>query len=64
MADRAVTCSGSLARRWTEDARENLELRLMALSGSVLQDGGEPAPDFPERLDRADWHDLAERFFK
>ena len=32
--------SGRMARRWMEESREALELRLMALSGSVLQDGG------------------------
>ena len=35
--------SGRIARKWMEDSREALELRLMAFSGSVLQDGGEPA---------------------
>ncbi len=54
--------SGSLARRWTEDAREQLELRLMALSGSVLQDGGEPAPDFAEHLPREEWDSLVATF--
>ena len=54
--------SGRLARRWIEDAKEQLELRLMALSGSVLQDGGEPAPDFAEHLQPGDWNDLAETF--
>lgn len=53
---------GSTARRWTEDAREQLELRLMALSGSVLQDGGEPAPDFADHLDPQEWHALAGEF--
>ena len=53
---------GSTARRWTEDAREQLELRLMALSGSVLQDGGEPAPDFADHLDSQEWHALAGEF--
>jgi len=54
--------SGSLARRWTEDAKEQLELRLMALSGSVLQDGGEPAPDFAAHVDIEDWKGLVEQF--
>ncbi|MFV1959352.1 MAG: glycine cleavage system protein H [Planctomycetota bacterium] len=54
--------SGSLARRWTEDAKEQLELRLMALSGSVLQDGGEPAPDFAAHVDIEDWKGLVELF--
>ncbi|MCK6459629.1 MAG: glycine cleavage system protein H [Planctomycetes bacterium] len=55
--------SGSLARRWTEDAREQLTCRLMALSGSVMADGGEPARDFALHLDPADWRDLTTRFF-
>lgn len=54
--------SGKLARRWMEDAREQLELNLMALSRSVLQDGGEPAPDFSEHLDDEDWERLCETF--
>lgn len=54
--------SGGLARLWTEDAREQLEMRLMALSGSVLQDGGEPAADFAKHLDQASWDELVESF--
>lgn len=54
--------SGSLARRFMEDARESLDLRLMALSGSVLHDGGEPAADFARHLDAADWRGLVRDF--
>jgi glycine cleavage system H protein len=54
--------SGSLARRWTEDAREGLELRLMALSGSVLQDGGERVEDFARHLSTEDWRRLVGEF--
>lgn len=54
--------SGKLARRWTEDARADLELRLMALSGSVLQDGGAPAADFAEHLKPEDWKRLTATF--
>jgi glycine cleavage system H protein len=54
--------SGSLARRWTEDAREGLELRLMALSGSVLQDGGEPVADFARHLPTGEWKRLVGEF--
>lgn len=50
--------SGSLARRFMEDAREGLDLRLMALSGSVLQDGGEPVADFARHLPDEDWRRL------
>ena len=54
--------SGSLARRWMEDARGGLDLRLMALSGSVLQDGGEPTADFARHLPDAEWRRLVSEF--
>ncbi len=54
--------SGRLARKWMEDSREALELRLMALSGSVLQDGGEPASDLAQHLPSADWNRLVNEF--
>ena len=54
--------NGSLARRWMEDARAQIELRLMALSGSVLQDGGEPVADFAEHLETEDWKRLVGEF--
>jgi glycine cleavage system H protein len=55
--------SGRLAHRWIEDARERLDLSLMALSGSVLQDGGEPAADFALHLSDEDWRTLTRDFF-
>lgn len=54
--------SGTLARRFIEDAREGLDLRLMALSGSVLQDGGEAAADFARHLSTDDWRRLVGEF--
>jgi glycine cleavage system H protein len=54
--------SGSVARRWIEDAREGLDLRLMALSGSVLQDGGEPVADYARHLPDQDWKLLVGEF--
>jgi glycine cleavage system H protein len=54
--------SGRLARKWMEDSREALELRLMALSGSVVQDGGEPGPDLGHHLAAADWERLVSEF--
>jgi hypothetical protein len=45
-----------------EDSREALELRLMTLAGSVLQDGGEPAHDLAEHLPKADWERLVHEF--
>jgi glycine cleavage system H lipoate-binding protein len=55
--------SGRLARKWMEDSREALELRLMAFSGSVLQDGGEPASDLGRTLPPGDWDRLTNEFF-
>jgi glycine cleavage system H protein len=54
--------SGSLARRWTEDARERLDLQLVALSGSVLQDGGETVADFARHLSEEDRKRLVREF--
>jgi hypothetical protein len=54
--------SGRLARRWIEDARESLDLRLMALSGSVLQDGGEPVADYARHLPDQEWKRLVGEF--
>ncbi len=53
---------GRLARRWIEDAREGLDLRVMALSGSVLQDGGEPTADFGRHLPDEEWRALVHEF--
>ncbi len=54
--------SGTLARRWTEDARARLDMQLMALSGSVLQDGGEPVADFAEHLPADEWKRIVHEF--
>jgi len=54
--------SGSVARKWTEDSRERIELQLMALSGSVLTDGGRPVADFAAHLENEDWRRLVGEF--
>lgn len=54
--------TGSLARRWMEDTRQRLELRLVALSGSVLQDGGEPVADFVRHLPYGEWRRMVRDF--
>lgn len=53
---------GSLARRWMEDARERLDLQVVALSGSVLQDGGETVADFARHLSDEDRKRLVHEF--
>ncbi len=54
--------SGSLARSWMENARVTLDHQLMALSGSVLQDGGEPVADFARHLSKEEWKRLIGEF--
>lgn len=54
--------SGSLAHRFVEDSRERLQLQLMALSGTVLADGGEPSPDFARHLTDEEWHRISREF--
>jgi len=54
--------SGRLARLWMEDSGRALDLRLMALSGSVMQDGGEPVADLTRHLAKEDWEQLVRDF--
>jgi glycine cleavage system H protein len=54
--------SGSLVRRWMEDTGRRLDIQLMALSGSVLQDGGEPLADFARHLTPEEWKRLVGEF--
>jgi glycine cleavage system H protein len=55
--------TGRIARRWLEDAREQLDLRLVFLTGSVIQDGAGPPLDLAEKLEPEDWRSLARQFF-
>lgn len=61
-ADLRNLLSGRLARSWMEDTRRLLDLQLMALSGSVLQDGGEPVSDFARHLSEDEWNRLIREF--
>jgi glycine cleavage system H lipoate-binding protein len=53
---------GSMARKWIEDTRERVELQLIALSGSVLTDGGTPVADFAVHMETEDWKRLVGEF--
>lgn len=61
-ADLHNLMEGRLAHRWIEDAGEQLELELMALSGSVLRDGGRLVADFARHLSDDDWRRLVGDF--
>ena len=54
--------SGSAAHTWIEESRKRMELQLMALSGSVLMDGGQPVADFARHLEDEDWRLLIGEF--
>ncbi len=54
--------SGTLARRFFDDTKEKLQLELMALSGSVLADGGEPSADYARELTDEQWRHLTHEF--
>ena len=60
--DRRNLLSGTVAGRWMEDARDRMERQLMALSGSVLQDGGEPVSDLAHHLSPEEWDKLVGEF--
>jgi len=53
---------GRLARRFMEDSREALDLRLMALAGTVMQDGGEPVSELARHLPKPDFEQLVTEF--
>ena len=53
---------GQEAKKALEDSRQALDLRLMALSGSVMQDGGEPVAELTRHLASEDWERLVREF--
>lgn len=55
--------SGSLARRWMEDAAGRLMARLPALAGAVAQDGGVAVADTSAHLSDESWNELAREIF-
>ena len=54
----------SLAERWMEDTRSQLDLRLMLASGSVIQDGGILLDDLRTSLPSDEWKELVDEFLR
>lgn len=55
--------SGNLARRWIEEARENLLSKGGYDVGLVYQDGGLPIDGMARNLDQQGWDAIAKEFF-
>lgn len=55
--------SGTLARKWMEEAASRLHTRMPAFVGSVAQDGGVAVGDLVEQLPGAGWSELTAEFF-
>jgi glycine cleavage system H lipoate-binding protein len=55
--------SGTLARRWMEEVRENLLSKMNYNLGLVYQDGGLLVNGMARNLDRGRWDEIAREFF-
>ena len=54
---------GAVARKWLEEAAARLRLRMPALAGATLQDGGIAVDDLTAELPDAGWSELTREFF-
>lgn len=55
--------SGTLAKKWMEEVKENLLSRMGYNFGLVYQDGGSLVDGMAKNLDRDKWDDIARDFF-
>ncbi len=55
--------SGTLARRWMEEASTRLRTRMFATAGALAQDGGVAIEDVAAELSSQDWNELTAEFF-
>jgi glycine cleavage system H protein len=61
--DKKQLLSGTMAKRWIEDVRETLLLRMNYDLGLVYQDGGLLVDGMARNLDRDRWDEIAKDFF-
>lgn len=61
-ANQKSLLSGTLARRWLEDATDGLRRRLSPDLGLALQDGGMPVDGLAHAIDPEHWDDIARDF--
>jgi glycine cleavage system H protein len=55
--------SGTLARRWMEEAAMRLQTRMFAVEPAMAQDGGVAVEDLTEHLSSEAWNKLTGEFF-
>jgi glycine cleavage system H protein len=61
-ANQKSLLSGTLARRWLEDATDALRLRVSPDLGLAMQDGGMPVDGLAHAIDAEHWDDIARDF--
>jgi glycine cleavage system H lipoate-binding protein len=61
--DKRQLLSGTMAKRWIEEVRENLLSRMNYNLGLVYQDGGLLVDGMARQLDREKWDEIAKDFF-
>jgi len=61
--DKKQLLSGSMARKWIEEVRENLLSRMNYDLGLVYQDGGLLVDGMARNLDKDKWDEIAKDFF-
>jgi len=54
---------GGVARKWMEEAAARLRMRMPAMAGATLQDGGLAVDDLTAKVPDASWSELAREFF-
>jgi hypothetical protein len=55
--------SGTLAKKWMEEIRENLLSKMSNNLGLVYQDGGMLVDGMARSLDKENWDEIAKEFF-
>ncbi|HUL35940.1 MAG TPA: glycine cleavage system protein H [Candidatus Eisenbacteria bacterium] len=55
--------NGSLARKWMEDAAQQLHRRIPAMAGAVAQDGGLVVHDITPQIPNVKWEEITREFF-
>jgi len=54
---------GGVARKWLEEASARLRMRMPAMAGATMQDGGLAVEDMTAKVPEATWSELTREFF-